>query len=89
MPVDLILRRVFGLHPKPDRLELDPFLPADWPEASVRNVFAAGSRLDITYSRVGAGLKAEITNRGNRKVLVCHGAKAVDVPPGGHKALEV
>ena len=89
MPVDLILRRLFGLSPMPDRLQLSPYLPADWPEARVKNVFAAGTSVDIGYTRSGDGFAAHLANTGEKPILICSESGEVKLGPGKKGKLEV
>jgi hypothetical protein len=89
MPVDLILRRMLGLNPMPDRLELKPHLPADWPEASVRNVFAVGTSVDVHYTRSRGALTAELKNTGAKAIKITAAGKQIVIEPGKDGEIEV
>jgi len=89
MPVDLILRRMLGLNPMPDRLELKPHLPADWPEASVRNVFVAGTSVDVRYARSRGALTAQVTNTGEKPIVVSAGEARLTLSPREAGSLDV
>lgn len=88
MPVDLILRRVFGLNPKPDCLELKPYLPADWPTASVRNVFVAGTSVSVRYARSASGLTATVRNTGRKAVVIKSGDKQLALQPAAEGVIQ-
>lgn len=70
MPVDLILHRIFGLYHSPDRLVLNPYLPDEWNEASVRNIPAAGTSIDLRYEKRDGELKAIVKNTGSKPMTV-------------------
>lgn len=89
MPVDLILRRMMGLNPNPSGLELKPCLPADWPEASVRNVFAVGTSVEVRYLRSGDGLKAAVKNTGKKDITVTAGSNRQFLEPGDEGMLVI
>jgi glycogen debranching enzyme len=80
--MDSLLRRVFGIRPMGDHLELDPQLPAGWPQARVRNVFSLGTTLDITYERSAGAVAATVRNRGPRSVVIAREKSSVPVGPG-------
>ncbi|MDO8586477.1 MAG: trehalase family glycosidase [Armatimonadota bacterium] len=82
MPVDLILRRMIGLNPQPSGLELRPCLPHEWPEVSVRNVFAAGTTVEVRYTGSGTELEARVVNTGSRPITVTSGSAGLTLQPG-------
>jgi len=60
---------LFGIRPTGLRsFDLTPRLPADWPSMSLRHLRAFNRDLDITVTRVGAKLKATISD--GAKILV-------------------
>ncbi|MDO8683747.1 MAG: trehalase family glycosidase [Armatimonadota bacterium] len=90
MPADLILRRIYGIIAKPDSVELNPYLPADWPEAFVRNVFVAGTSIELHYVRSGSALKAAVKNTGHQKdITITSGAKRLVLAPGVEGMIEI
>ena len=89
MPVDLVLRRVYGLNPSPDGLTLEPHLPPDWNAAAVRNIFAAGTSVDVRYLRSGGTLKATIKNTGPKPITVTADYKRITVDPKGEGTVEI
>ena len=89
MPVDLILRRIYGLNLRPDGLMLDPHIQADWPEASVRNIFVAGTQIEVHYRRIGNKLEAVVKNVGKKQLTVTAGDKKFTIAPGVESTLEI
>jgi hypothetical protein len=89
MPVDNILRRVFGLIQTMNGLELKPCLPADWPDASVRNVFVAGTNVEVRYTRSAAGLKAAVKNNGSKAINVTVGDSQITLEPDKEGTLAI
>jgi hypothetical protein len=81
LAMDLIMRRIFGISPKGDRVELNPHLLVDWPEAHVRNIFVLGTNLEIRYVRSGNKLKAKVRNNGAKGVLVVSGSEQITLRP--------
>jgi glycogen debranching enzyme len=89
MPIDLLLRRVFGINPSPAGLELKPYLPAEWPEASICNVFVAGTGVAVEYHRSGDGLNATVKNTGSKEITVTSGPEKQTLAPGQEKVITV
>lgn len=89
MVADMILRRVYGLHPSANGLELKPNLPADWPEATVRNVFVDGTNVEVRYVRSAVGLKAEVRNHGPKEIAVTSGQNRQLLPPDGKATITI
>jgi hypothetical protein len=87
--MDLILRRVAGISPKGNKVELHPCMPADWPEMHVRNVFVLGTNLDIRYIRSGSALKATVRNNGAKAVLIVSGSELNTLLPDTEVTMEM
>jgi cellobiose phosphorylase len=89
MPIQAILQRVFGVNPHPTSLELKPYFPRDWPEASVKNVFAGGTSLDVTYARSGSKISAKVKNTGAKATTVISGSNELRLKPGQEGNLQI
>jgi glycogen debranching enzyme len=89
MPVDLLLHHVFGLNPRPDHLELTPCFPADWNEASVRNIFTVGTSVEVCYQRSDADLLAIVKNVGGRNITIVANSQTLTLKPGEEGTMKI
>jgi hypothetical protein len=89
MPIQAVLQRVFGLNPHPTNLELKPHLQPEWPDASVQNVFAGGTSLNVDYVRVGVEITAKVKNTGSKAIGVTSGPNKLHLEPGQEGNLQI
>ena len=79
--MDSILRRVFGIIPRGDHVELDPHLPDSWDAANIGHLFTLGTTLALRYARLAGSLSLTVSNRGGRPIEIRRGNARVRLDP--------
>jgi glycogen debranching enzyme len=86
MVVTPALRGLFGIEADAlhKRIQLDPHLPADWNEATVRNLHVGSSVADLSYRREGEHLTVQLKMISGEPLRLATDARDATVAKDGH-----
>jgi len=79
---DLIIRRIIGVQPYPEKVILNPNLSEDWNNIGVENLSVASTKMTLEYVKQNNGIwSVKVKNSGKKSLLVQIKDKYLTIKP--------
>jgi glycogen debranching enzyme len=85
----LIINRILGVRPYPEKVLLEPFLPKELDNIAIENLGVAGTRMNVAYLKKEGIWTATVKNNGGKTLLVEYEKENFVIEPGNEMSLDI